>query len=601
VDHDGDVSLAGRVISGRYRLDELVAAGGMGAVYRGEHLGLKKRVAVKVLLPHAERRQELVARFEREAIAGARVHHPNVVAATDFGKEPDGSRFLVLEYVDGTTLADELERGPLDPAEARRIARQLSAALAAVHEEGIVHRDVKPSNVMLTARGREVKLVDFGFARVPVGALSPALAEAEGRPIQPLTEVGTVVGTMSYMAPEAVEGMSAVEAPADLYGLGLVLYEMLAGQHPFDAAGPIEMFRAQREQPPPPICERTPGVEPPPELEAIAMKLLSKKPGDRYASAAEVALALDAASLAKAPPGSRARGGHTVRMAAPASLGAARSRTEGGTLIMKAPAPRAATSPGVVETLLRRARGAPPALWVGAGVLSLTAALFLVLASRGGRDAPRRASGVDASPDARTMPAASVTPREIEIEVDGLDAPTWKTRLALSVEAEDWNRGAAALAALARIDPSALGEARLRHAAVAVATALAFEGGPTSDRVFDALTRDFGGDGLEVLFEIIRTRGSTKASKRASDILARPEVAPRVPAGMRLALEFRRATCEGKRAMVARAADEGDKRVLDELVILRDRRCERDEDPCCFKTDKDLAAAIKRLRERLAN
>src|SRR5262245_52984253 len=146
--------IVGRVLSDRYRVDELIAEGAMGAVYRGEHVRMRKQVAIKLLHAGAEERPELVARFEREAIAGAHVVHPNVVAATDFGELPDGSYFLILEYVDGTTLRELIERGPMPLVDALRIARQLAQALGTVHGKGIVHRDVKPRNVLYDERNR---------------------------------------------------------------------------------------------------------------------------------------------------------------------------------------------------------------------------------------------------------------------------------------------------------------------------------------------------------------------------------------------------------------------------------------------------------------
>ncbi len=157
--------------------------GAMGAVYKGEHLLMRKQVAIKVLHPEIEDFPELVARFEREAIAGAHINHPNVASASDFGKFDGDSYFLILEYIEGTTLSDIIKQGPLEPLRAARIAKQLAAALGAAHQRGIVHRDVKPRNIMIcepsildtVARGGDdeiVKLIDFGLAKVPVEKLS---------------------------------------------------------------------------------------------------------------------------------------------------------------------------------------------------------------------------------------------------------------------------------------------------------------------------------------------------------------------------------------------------------------------------------------------
>src|SRR5262245_16347827 len=212
--------------------------GGMGAVYRGEHLLLKKRLAIKILHPEIENLPELVSRFEREAIAGAHVQHANVAAATDFGELEDGSFFLVLEYIRGHTLHHAMKQGRFEPERAVNIARQIAAALGAVHAMGIVHRDVKPRNVMLIEGEADVaKLIDFGLAKVPVDEIaesrrSSALDEAEraGRRNSDgdrITDVGVIFGTIAYLAPEAAYGMDAVDERADLYALGVMLYEML--------------------------------------------------------------------------------------------------------------------------------------------------------------------------------------------------------------------------------------------------------------------------------------------------------------------------------------------------------------------------------------
>src|SRR5215468_10363043 len=171
----GAASLVGRVLSERYRIESVLGEGGMGAVYLAQHVLMRKRLAVKVLHPEMTRMPEMVARFEREAIAGAHIEHPNVAAATDFGKLDDGSHFLVLEFLEGEDLRSVIARGPVPVDRSLRIARQVALALRAAHELGIVHRDLKPENVMLLQKEREldvVKVLDFGIAKVPVGTLA---------------------------------------------------------------------------------------------------------------------------------------------------------------------------------------------------------------------------------------------------------------------------------------------------------------------------------------------------------------------------------------------------------------------------------------------
>ncbi|WP_049949835.1 serine/threonine-protein kinase [Sorangium cellulosum] len=299
------VSYLGRVISKRYRIDEVIAMGGMGAVYRGEHVHMHKRVAIKILHPDTERLPELVQRFEREAIAGAHIQHRNVATATDFGEAEDGSFFLVLEYVRGTTLHEIIRRGPMPAARAALIARQIAAALGATHAMSIVHRDVKPRNVMVVEpQGDLVKLIDFGLAKVSVDQLRRSVAspestrmEGESLPVR-LTTAGVIFGTIAYLAPESALGMDFVDERADLYALGLIFYEMLAGKHPFLAKDPVELFNQQRSAPVPAIAEHAPGVAVPPAIEAVVRRLLEKQPRARFESAAELIAALDAACAA---------------------------------------------------------------------------------------------------------------------------------------------------------------------------------------------------------------------------------------------------------------------------------------------------------------
>jgi serine/threonine-protein kinase len=267
----------GTVVAGRYRVLGLIGVGGMGAVYRAEHVHMRKVVALKLLLPEFLRVEEVVQRFEREAIAAGRIEHPNVVAASDFGKLDDGSFYLVLEYVDGTSLRALLAQGALPAVRALNIARQTALALGAAHAAGVVHRDLKPDNIMLVSEpggGERVKVLDFGIARVaPPG---------QGRDTTKLTRVGVVMGTVAYMSPEQATGQ-AVDERADLYSLGVMLYEMIAGVVPFDAELPSQVLARQLVEAPPPL---PPGTPPP--LAELVYDLMEKKPEDRPASAQAV-------------------------------------------------------------------------------------------------------------------------------------------------------------------------------------------------------------------------------------------------------------------------------------------------------------------------
>ncbi|HEX7668809.1 MAG TPA: serine/threonine-protein kinase, partial [Polyangiaceae bacterium] len=229
----GEHPLVGTVLAERYRVDRFLGSGGMGAVYLGEHILMRKAVALKVLHRDMTVHAEVVARFEREAVAAGRIDHPNVAAASDFGRLADGSFYLVLEYVDGRSLASLIDEGPIELGRTLAIAEQVASALVAAHVAGIVHRDLKPDNVMLvrSADGADhVKVLDFGIAKV-AGQEADGAASENGRQ---LTRVGAVMGTVGYMAPEQALGQ-AVDHRADLYAFGVLLYEMVAGTRPFVA------------------------------------------------------------------------------------------------------------------------------------------------------------------------------------------------------------------------------------------------------------------------------------------------------------------------------------------------------------------------------
>jgi hypothetical protein len=244
-------------------------------------------VAIKVLAPPFDRDREFVERFQREARAAAGLSHPNIVAVFDSGSD-DGTHYIVTELVEGETLADRLRRdGPMPQAEAVAVAVDIARALSAAHERGLIHRDIKPGNVMLLPDGR-VKVVDFGIAR------------AAGS--DTLTNTGVVLGSTAYLSPEQASGQP-VDERADLYALGCVLYEMLTGRVPFSADTPIAtMYRHVNEDPPPPSTF----APIPSELEDIVMRALEKDPKRRFASASELEAALLAVPLA--------RSGDTMRL-----------------------------------------------------------------------------------------------------------------------------------------------------------------------------------------------------------------------------------------------------------------------------------------------
>jgi serine/threonine-protein kinase len=261
--------VSARTVGGRYALDRRLGRGGMASVYLARDGELERRVAVKLLGASVGRDDALRRRFARESRLAARLSHPNVVTVFDAG-EDDGRPYIVMEYVEGETLADVLRRrGPLPPEEAAEIGEQIAAGLAHAHAHGLVHRDVKPQNLLVTRDGR-VKVGDFGVAR--------------GDDASKLTEAGTVLGTAAYLSPEQAAG-AQVGPRSDVYSLGVVLYELLAGRTPYRFDSLAELG-APRKPPP----DLPPTV--PPALAAVVRRCLSPAPTDRPESAAEVGVEL---------------------------------------------------------------------------------------------------------------------------------------------------------------------------------------------------------------------------------------------------------------------------------------------------------------------
>jgi serine/threonine protein kinase len=279
---------SGTMIAGRYRVVGWLGEGAMGAVYRVEDKKTREPRALKVLHASMSSQREAVARFEREAIAAGKIAHRNVASATDFGKMPDGSFFMVLEFVAGRSLRAELDHGPLEPRRAIRIMHGVVAGVAAAHAKGIVHRDLKPENIMLVDHGGDpdfVKVLDFGIAKV-----TDMRSAGHGNVARTLTKAGTVIGTPDYMSPEQALGR-AVDARSDLYSLGVVLYELLTGSAPFRGGAATLLRQQVMEQPPPLSADLIEHGDP--LLAEVLGKLLAKKPDDRYQTASELVAVLD--------------------------------------------------------------------------------------------------------------------------------------------------------------------------------------------------------------------------------------------------------------------------------------------------------------------
>ncbi len=291
---------------GPYEVIAPIGAGGMGEVYSAKDTRLDRTVALKILPLHLADTPEVRQRFEREARAVSSLNHPNICALYDIGQQ-DGTDFLVMEYLEGQTLAKRIEQGPMPTPELLRVAIQVCEALEKAHRQGVIHRDLKPGNVMLTKAG--AKLLDFGLAK---GA-APAVSDMSSSPTvtQPLpgssrgnqlTVQGTIVGTLQYMPPEQLEGGEA-DARSDIFSFGATLYEMATGQKAFPAKSQASLIAEILKAQPRPISELQPLV--PPALERIVTTCLAKDPDDRWQSAGDLKRELvwisSAGSLAGVP------------------------------------------------------------------------------------------------------------------------------------------------------------------------------------------------------------------------------------------------------------------------------------------------------------
>jgi serine/threonine protein kinase len=275
---------------GPYEIQSPLGAGGMGEVYRARDTRLDRTVAVKILPSHLSETLEAKQRFDREARAISSLNHSSICTLYDVGHQ-GGVDYLVMEFLEGETLADRLRKGPLAAEQLLKYANEICEGLEKAHKTGVIHRDLKPGNIMLTKTG--AKLMDFGLAKTTPAeaphASSLAMTSSGPLPAQPLTAQGTVLGTFQYMSPEQVEGREA-DARSDIFALGAVLYEMATGKRAFEGKTTASVIAAVLERDPPPVSTVQPAS--PPALDRVVKTCLAKDPDERFQNVHDVKLQL---------------------------------------------------------------------------------------------------------------------------------------------------------------------------------------------------------------------------------------------------------------------------------------------------------------------
>jgi serine/threonine-protein kinase len=586
----------GTVLSGRYRIDQLIGEGGMGKVYAAEHVAMHKRLALKVLHRELSVVPELVTRFEREAMAAANIDHPNIASATDFGKLEDDSVFIALELVEGRCLRDVIAAGPIPVRRALGIGRQIASALAAAHAMSIVHRDLKPENVMLVERTGDpdfVKVLDFGVAKVPIG-------EAGGAGPGVLTRIGTVFGTPEYIPPEQALGQPS-DGRADLYSLGVILYEMLTGVRPFTSTSKVNLVGMHLGEPAPKLEDRAPGLGFPDALETLVARLLKKSAAERPQRAEDVIKEIDeilARPLRKAWQPSRAgvlgwlasRYADTRAQVRPllARLGplAGRARTALGPL---ASGGRAAFERGVAA--IERIRGnLPPALvkriervpsttfakiLVGcAGLVLLLAVIGVVGSLRKPRapvapaESSARASSAPApsASSALSLPSASAAPSaSASAAPAGLE--TLLDQAKSRANAKDFTGAVEAAKSALAENPAAKNDGRLASALFQAA-----QDKKATDAAFTLLEGPMQDKGAAIVHDlaVFAPKGSA-AQRRAESWLGSSGFSAVATPPLKLAVAMRRArTCKEVRALLPEVKANGDKQSLPYLKFFRE-------------------------------
>ena len=625
-DPEAGESLVGTVLAGRYRIERLLGSGGMGSVYRAEHVLMRKACAVKVLHREMTQVKEVVARFEREAVAAARIEHPNVAAATDFGQLENGSFYLVLEFIEGKSLSKLIaDQGALAEERALLITRQIADALAAAHAAGIVHRDLKPDNVMLVTKDGSpdfVKVLDFGIAKVKI--------EEPGPEHQALTRLNTVMGTPEYMSPEQARG-EPVDARADLYTAGIILYEMLTATSPFRHDEFVVVLTKKLTEDAPPL---------PPHVSAgtreLVAQLLQRSPDDRPKSAADLVARVDAIlgyspapNLAFAP----------VSGQSPRRVTARRPRAQSVDVVAFAntvvgePLPPSAPQSSLPMRLRERISGLKAALAqllalgqrrivvgskqvplgaIGGALFGLPVVLALAFAASSGGSSATVDGATAATPVdhdlAELMKRAEAGDRTALAELLGRaeKAKLAPAYLALGrgyFKIGQLDAGLRAYRSGGQLDPR-LGESSEVLADVRRAVADAGTE-PLALEVAGVL----GAGGADLLYDVYDSNRTTNAtlSKQAKALLDTDAVQASQSPALKVALELTKAKTEGCPAvkkLLPRVLESGDGRAVPQLTRLAEKRgCGflglRDCFPCLRAANgKELAAALKASAER---
>ncbi len=535
----------GAIVGDRYRIVSRLGVGGMGAVYRAEHTMMRRDLAIKVLLPELGGKEEFARRFEREAESASRLTHPNIITVTDFGRTAEGSLFLVMEFLAGESLSEAIAAGPMPPARALAIVRQILRALEHAHAAGVVHRDLKPENIMLVERDGQrdvVKILDFGIAKV---TQPQSAGEA-------LTQAGVIFGTPEYLSPEQALG-EAVDARADIYAAGVILYEMLVGRRPFENEDKVKIISMHLSHAPPRMRDANPAVDVPLPLEQAIMQALEKSREHRFATATAFLQALeDAEAAVGEASGSFRRGSGPV--AAPGAGG-----------------------PGALRRMLG-ARG----FWVAAAVVAVVAG-GIAIKRHGGR-----AAALVAAPPKPVPATPDMAERYKKVEGWLEDGNLASARRALEQALEDRPKDGRVRYMLGRVAyADGKHQETLVHYREAIGLDAGFRGDPVllshvdtmldeprqADAALDLLIDKIGAPAADLLAKVANDGADLTRRQRAAAALDNIGEGKRVDQVSLSILELKKASsCEEKKVIVAKLKDLGDERALPALRALGGRR-----------------------------